>query len=171
VSATTAQHVADDLADRVDLILDGGPAPQGLESTVIGFEDGRPVLLRAGALARDDIARIVGPLATPEGTRISSPGQLASHYAPRTPLRLDATSVSAGEALLVFGPPPPWASTAKTLNLSPPGDLIEAAANLFSHLRALDAAGAKGIAVMPIPHDGLGEAINDRLARAAAPRG
>jgi L-threonylcarbamoyladenylate synthase len=167
VSATTAQHVADDLAERVDLILDGGPAPRGLESTVIGFEDGRPVLLRAGALARDDIARIAGPLAAPTGTRISSPGQLASHYAPRTPLRLDADTAEAGEALLSFGPAATDGEMVR--NLSPSGDLTEAAANLFALLRALDASGARRIAVMPIPEHGLGEAINDRLRRAAAP--
>ncbi len=101
-----------------------------------------------------------------------APGMLASHYAPRTPLRLDAESVAAGEVLLAFGPRPVnGASMAvRTLNLSPRGDVIEAAANLFSYLRALDGAGATCIAVMPVPHDGLGEAINDRLRRAAAPR-
>ena len=101
-----------------------------------------------------------------------APGQLASHYAPRARLRLEAVSVNAGEALLDFGPAPPDGVTqaAAALNLSPRGDLIEAAANLFSHLRALDASGAAAIAVMPVPHEGLGEAINDRLQRAAAPR-
>jgi L-threonylcarbamoyladenylate synthase len=167
VSATTAQHVSDDLADRVDLILDGGPTPHGLESTVIGFEDNRPMLLRAGALAREDITRIAGPLAALTGTRISSPGQLASHYAPRTPLRLDADSVVPGEALLSFGPDAPEGERVRNLSLS--GDLTEAAANLFAMLRALDASGARRIAVMPIPGHGLGEAINDRLRRAAAP--
>jgi L-threonylcarbamoyladenylate synthase len=108
----------------------------------------------------------------PEDDAPLAPGMLASHYAPRTPLRLDARRVESGEALLAFGPTlaEGAASAAQVLNLSERGDLIEAAANLFSHLRALDAAGAKSIAVMPIPHDGLGEAINDRLARAAAPR-
>jgi L-threonylcarbamoyladenylate synthase len=134
---------------------------------VIGFEGGRPVLLRAGALARDDIARIAGPLAAQAGTRVSSPGQLVSHYAPRTPLRLDADTAEAGEALLSFGPAAP--DGAMVRNLSPSGDLIEAAANLFALLRALDASGARRIAVMPIPEHGLGEAINDRLRRAAAP--
>lgn len=169
VSATMAQHVADDLADRVDLILDGGPTPQGLESTVIGFEDSRPVLLRAGALARDDIARVTGPLTAPSNARISSPGQLASHYAPRKPLRLDVDAVEPGEALLSFGPAAPDGEMAR--NLSPSGDLTEAAANLFALLRVLDASGAQRIAVMPIPEHGLGEAINDRLRRAAAPAG
>jgi L-threonylcarbamoyladenylate synthase len=176
VSPTAAKHVHADLGGRIDMILDGGATPVGLESTIVSCL-GEPVLLRPGGVPRADIEQILEqPLreareSMQEQDAPIAPGQLASHYAPRTPLRLDATSVSAGEALLVFGPPPPWASTAKALNLSPPGDLIEAAANLFSHLRALDAAGAKGIAVMPIPHDGLGEAINDRLARAAAPRG
>ena len=98
-----------------------------------------------------------------------APGMLASHYAPRTPLRLNARDVRAGEALLAFGPRCAEGG-AQSLNLSPSGDLVEAAANLFSHLRALDASGARAIAVMPIPNEGLGEAINDRLARAAAPR-
>ena len=107
-----------------------------------------------------------------EGEAPLAPGQLASHYAPRSPLRLDATSLSAGEALLAFGAEMPAGATpVRMLNLSARGDLIEAAANLFSHLRALDAAGATAIAVMPVPHEGLGEAINDRLQRAAARRG
>ena len=138
------------------------------------------MLLRPGALPRAEIERIA-PLADPppaaaqsnddEGAPLA-PGQLASHYAPRARLRLDAQSVNAGEALLAFGPAPPDGVTqvAAALNLSPRGDLIEAAANLFSHLRALDASGATTIAVMPVPHEGLGEAINDRLQRAAAPR-
>jgi L-threonylcarbamoyladenylate synthase len=135
------------------------------------------MLLRPGGLPRDDIERVLGrPLAEPpagiaatDGTPLA-PGMLASHYAPRTPLRLDAEHVGAGEALLAFGSTPTDGSenAARVLNLSQRGDLIEAAANLFSHLRALDAAGANTIAVMRIPPDGLGEAINDRLARAAA---
>ena len=140
---------------------------------------GEPMLLRPGGLPRDDIERVLGrPLAeppagiAPEDDAPLAPGMLASHYAPRTPLRLDARRIESGEALLAFGPKlaDGAGGAAITLNLSLRGDLIEAAANLFSHLRALDAAGAKSIAVMPIPHDGLGEAINDRLARAAAPR-
>ncbi|MGB6321375.1 MAG: Sua5 family C-terminal domain-containing protein, partial [Xanthobacteraceae bacterium] len=100
------------------------------------------------------------------------PGMLASHYAPRTPVRLDAESVKAGEALLAFGPAPARDAekAVKALNLSARGDVLEAAANLFSYLRLLDGAGATAIAAMPIPHDDLGEAINDRLRRAAAPR-
>jgi L-threonylcarbamoyladenylate synthase len=168
ITATTAQHVAQSLGDRVDLILDGGATPLGLESTVIGFDGGRPVLLRAGAIARADIEAVAGSLA-PAGAKIQSPGQLASHYAPRAPLRLDAMTVRNEEALLAFGPLiPPGAC--RMLNLSVSGDLKEAAANLFAMLHTLDADGAAAIAVMPIPNIGLGEAINDRLRRAAGPR-
>jgi L-threonylcarbamoyladenylate synthase len=177
VSPTTAGHVLADLRGRIELIVDGGPAPMGLESTIVACL-GQPVLLRPGALPRAEIER-VAPLSEPAPAAAAgahaapiAPGQLASHYAPRARLRLDATSVSGGEALLAFGPalPSGAAQAARVLNLSPRGDLIEAAANLFSHLRALDASGAAVIAVMPVPHGGLGEAINDRLARAAAPR-
>jgi L-threonylcarbamoyladenylate synthase len=175
VSPTTAQHVLSDLRGRIDLLLDGGPSPVGLESTIVACI-GEPTLLRPGGLPRTDIERVLGhPLAdSPPSAEASeeapiAPGQLASHYAPRTLLRLNADSVHAGEALLAFGEPlPPGARS--VLNLSPRADMIEAAANLFSHLRALDALGAPAIAVMPIPQIGLGEAINDRLQRAAAPR-
>jgi L-threonylcarbamoyladenylate synthase len=174
VSPTTAGHVRDDLAGRVDLILDGGPAPLGVESTIVACVDREPVLLRSGGLPRAEIERVLGrPLAGGEnlaadaGEALLAPGMLSSHYAPRARLRLDATSVQAGEALLAFGSPLPGA--ARVLNLSAAGDVVEAAANLFAHLRALDAGGARAIAVMPIPRHGLGEAINDRLARAAAP--
>jgi L-threonylcarbamoyladenylate synthase len=159
VSATTAQHVAEELGDKVGLILDGGPVALGIESTVIGFEDGRPVLLRPGAVPRDDLP----PLAAPAAGKITSPGQLESHYAPRARLRLNAAHAEPGEVLLAFGDSP-------GMNLSPKGDMKEAAANLFAMLRALDASGADAIAVMPIPEHGLGEAINDRLRRAAAAR-
>jgi L-threonylcarbamoyladenylate synthase len=178
VSPTTAAHVLADLRGRIDLIVDGGSTPVGVESTIIACLDA-PILLRPGGLPRDDIERVLKrPLAEPPAGIVSeddaplAPGMLASHYAPRTPLRLDANRVERGEGLLAFGPTlaEGAGSAAITLNLSQRGDLIEAAANLFSHLRALDVAGAKSIAVMPIPHDGLGEAINDRLARAAAPR-
>jgi len=178
VSPTTAQHVLADLRGRIELIVDGGPTPVGLESTIVACLD-QPMLLRPGALPRAEIERLL-PLAEPsriadpadEDTLPTAPGQLASHYAPRARLRLDAHSVSAGEALLAFGPTPAAGAelAALALNLSQGRDLIEAAANLFSHLRALDASGAATIAVMPVPHQGLGEAINDRLARAAAPR-
>ena len=163
VSATLAAHVADGLADKVDFILDGGAAPLGLESTVVGFEDDRVLLLRPGAITREDIEAEIGPLSAPDDL-IRSPGQLASHYAPRAVLRLNAREIAAGEKLLGFG-----AVANATLNLSPSGDLKEAAANLFAMLRALDRQ-TKTIAVSPIPDSGLGEAINDRLRRAAAPR-
>jgi len=177
VSPTTAAHVRADLAGRIALIVDGGPTPMGLESTIVACL-GEPALLRPGALPRTEIERIVtlapAPAIEPsaDADLPIAPGQLASHYAPRARLRLDASDVNAGEALLAFGPRPIAGAGHATavLNLSPRGDLIEAAANLFSHLRALDAAGARAIAVMPVPHKGLGEAINDRLARAAAPR-
>jgi len=179
VSPTTAQHVLADLGGRIALILDAGATPMGVESTIIACLD-RPVLLRPGALPRAAIERVV-PLAEPptladhgEADAVPlAPGQLLSHYAPRAQLRLEAHSVKAGEALLAFGASPPADAerAAFSLNLSAGGDLIEAAANLFSHLRALDACGAASIAVMPVPHEGLGEAINDRLERAAAPRG
>jgi L-threonylcarbamoyladenylate synthase len=175
VSPTTAAHVLADLGGRVELIVDGGPAPLGLESTIVACL-GAPVLLRPGALPRAEIERVV-PLAEPAPAAAGpsaaplAPGQLASHYAPRARLRLDAASVNAGEALLAFGPAlaPGAERAACILNLSPRSDLIESAANLFSHLRALDASGTAVIAVMPVPHAGLGEAINDRLVRAAAP--
>ena len=167
VSATTAQHVADDLADHVALVLDGGPTPIGLESTIVAIgNDGRATLLRSGAIARADLESITGPLATPQHGAIESPGMLESHYAPRARLRLDADGPRDGEAYLAFGAPAP----AHGLTLSATGDLIEAAANLYAHLRALDASGAQTIAVAPIPSHGLGEAIRDRLQRAAAPR-
>jgi L-threonylcarbamoyladenylate synthase len=167
VSATTAEHVAEELGDKVQMILDGGPTTLGLESTVVGFEGNRAVLLRPGGTLRESIEAIASPMAAP-GEKISSPGQLASHYAPKAALRLNATDVGDDEALLAFGRP---LAGAKTIaNLSPSGDPVEAAANLFAMLRQLDNSGVKQIAVMPIPEHGLGEAINDRLRRAAAPR-
>jgi L-threonylcarbamoyladenylate synthase len=169
VSPTTAKHVADELAGRVDMILDAGPCPVGIESTVIGFDKDKPVLLRAGAVVREEIEKITGPLHDPLGDIIQSPGMMASHYAPRAYLRLNATEVKSGEALLAFGCDIPEGAVA-TSNLSEAGDLREAAVNLFAMLRRLDSTGAAAIAVMPVPGRGLGEAINDRLARAAAPR-
>jgi L-threonylcarbamoyladenylate synthase len=165
VSPTTTAHVAEELGDKVDFILDGGPTTIGIESTVIGFEGDTPVLLRPGGVARDAIERLAGPLAAPSNATIQSPGQLESHYAPRAKLRLNANDIRPGEALLAFGPHDFGAA----LNLSAAGDLMEAAANLFAMLRTLDKT-ADAIAVMPIPDEGLGEAINDRLMRAAAPR-
>ena len=172
VSPTAAQHVLADLDGRIDLIVDGGPASVGVESTIVSCL-GTPTLLRPGGIPRDAIERVLGhPLVVaelPSEEAPLAPGMLASHYAPTSPLRLDAVDVRPGEALLAFGSDAP-AGVARTLNLSVSGDLVEAAANLFSHLRMLDASRAAAIAVMPIPNEGLGEAINDRLARAAAPR-
>lgn len=172
VSPTNAEHVLSDLRGRIDLVLDGGACPVGVESTIVSCLD-TPTLLRPGGLAREEIERVLGhPLASSaesDDEAPLAPGMLTSHYAPRARVRLDAVTAEAGEALLAFGAAP--ASGGPVLNLSPRGDLVEAAANLFSHLRALDASGAQRIAVMTVPNDGLGEAINDRLARAAAPRG
>jgi L-threonylcarbamoyladenylate synthase len=178
VSATSAAHVQSDLAGRIDLIVDGGAVTVGVESTIVGcFE--APMLLRPGGLPRDAIERVLGrrllePPADREGDsgQPLAPGMLASHYAPRTPLRLNADDIKVGEALLAFGPTAPPGAEAATamLNLSARGELAEAATNLFGYLRALDARGARAIAVMPVPHHGLGEAINDRLRRAAMGR-
>jgi L-threonylcarbamoyladenylate synthase len=179
VSPTTADHVLADLADRVDLVLDGGPARVGVESTILACLGDGVRLLRPGGLPREAIERALGravdeapAAAVGEGEAPLAPGMLASHYAPRAALRLDADEVRPGEALLAFGPdlPAGAGAAAKVLNLSARRDLVEAAASLFSHLRELDHAGVRAIAVMPIPREGLGEAINDRLARAAAPR-
>jgi L-threonylcarbamoyladenylate synthase len=171
LSPTSAQHVAEGLGHEVALILDDGPTAIGLESTIVDLT--RPVsrLLRPGGLAVEEIETAIGPLAMAEaGGAPQAPGMLESHYAPNLPLRLNAAMVSAEEALLAFGSAVP-AGAHKTLNLSPSGDLTQAAANLFSHLRRLDASGAHRIAVMVVPEEGLGRAINDRLRRAAAPRG
>jgi L-threonylcarbamoyladenylate synthase len=171
ISPTTAAHVARSLGDRVPLILDGGPCPLGLESSVLDLTGERPALLRPGAVTREALEARLGPLAGPEaGEAPKSPGQLESHYAPALPLRLEARRAGPREALLAFGPDPP-AGAAATLNLSASGDLVEAAANLFAHLHALDRPELEAIAVMPVPETGLGAAINDRLRRAAAPRG
>jgi L-threonylcarbamoyladenylate synthase len=153
------------------MILDGGACAGGIESTVVGATGDTPVLLRLGAVPREELEAVLGrrlPLVG-EGAAIASPGQLARHYAPNTPLRLDATDVRPDEALLAYGPRAPQGALT-TINLSARGDLQEAAANLFASLRALDESGALAIAVMPIPADGLGEAINDRLRRAAQAR-
>jgi L-threonylcarbamoyladenylate synthase len=171
VSPTTAQHVRADLEGRIDLIIDGGSASVGVESTIVSCL-GAPTLLRPGGVPRDAIERVLGhALGEAEATSEAAPlapGMLASHYAPKSRLRLNAVTIDPGEAVLGFGDAPSGGSI--MLNLSRSGDLVEAAANLFSHLRTLDACGARGIAVMPIPNEGLGEAINDRLARAASPR-
>ncbi|WP_421785911.1 L-threonylcarbamoyladenylate synthase [Hyphobacterium sp.] len=166
ISPTTAQHVADGLGNRVDIILDGGACSVGLESTVIGFDGETPLLLRKGGIGRQEIEAVAGRLGSPApDAPKASPGMLASHYAPAASLRINAKSPRSGEVYLGFGPD--WPAD---LNLSPTGRLDEAAANLFAYLRRLDASGARAIAVAPIPDKGLGEAINDRLRRAAAPR-
>ncbi len=173
VSPTAAAHVLSDLRGRIDMILDGGPTLVGIESTIVACLD-RPALLRPGGAPRGAIERALGttlaeaPLEEPVAPL--APGMLASHYAPRARLRLNARDVRDGEALLAFGPDRTAGAARHTLNLSEAGDLVEAAANLFSHLRTLDALNATTIAVMPIPGEGLGEAINDRLSRAAAPK-
>jgi L-threonylcarbamoyladenylate synthase len=169
VSPTSAAHVLTDLRGRIDMVIDAGSCAVGVESTIVGLL-GEPTLLRPGGLPREQIERVLGaPLEMAAMTDDAplAPGMLSSHYAPKARLRLDADGPRDGEALLAFGPAP---AAGITLNLSPRGDLIEAAANLFSHLRALDTSGARGIAVMKVPHEGLGEAINDRLTRAAAPK-
>ncbi len=178
VSPTTAEHVQSDLSGRIDLIVDGGPVQVGVESTIVGcFE--APMLLRPGGLPRAEIERVLGralvqpPVdADSDSSQPLAPGMLASHYAPRTKVRLGAMRLEPGEALLAFGSHPVSGidAAAAVMNLSARGDLTEAAANLFGYLRALDTQGARTIAVMPIPNDGLGEAINDRLRRAAVGR-
>jgi len=173
VSPTTAAHVAADLDGRVDFILDAGPCRHGLESTIVACLGPAPQLLRPGAITREAIEAALGfPIDTPSGARAApnAPGQLASHYAPKAELRLGASRASADEAALDFGGALKSSAARARLDLSPSGDLVEAASHLFSYLRALDAEGAKRIAVAPIPERGLGTAINDRLRRAAAPR-
>ena len=174
VSPTTAAHVAADLTDRVDWILDAGPCRHGVESTIVACLGDWPQLLRPGAITREAIESALGaPIDAMSAARTApnAPGQLPSHYAPKAELRLGAASVSPDEAALDFGGALRGARLSARLDLSPSGDLVEAAAHLFSYLRALDAAGAERIAVAPIPAHGLGAAINDRLRRAAAPRG
>ncbi|TWI30214.1 translation factor SUA5 [Bradyrhizobium yuanmingense] len=178
VSPTLAAHVESDLAGRIDLIIDGGPVTVGVESTIVGCFDA-PMLLRPGGLSRERIEAVLGaPLARPpveagsDDSQPLAPGMLASHYAPRALVRLNAREVAPGEALLAFGPErlPGLDAASAVMNLSPTADLDEAAANLFGYLRSLDAKAPRAIAVMPIPEDGLGEAINDRLRRAAVAR-
>jgi L-threonylcarbamoyladenylate synthase len=178
VSPTTATHVQSDLEGRIDLIVDGGAVAVGVESTIVGCF-GEPMLLRPGGLPREKIERVLGRTlvqppedANSDHAQPLAPGMLASHYAPRTPVRLNVDRIEAGEALLAFGPDEVSGVDASTIvvNLSARGDLAEAAANLFGYLRALDTRGARTIAVMPVPHHGLGEAINDRLRRAAMGR-
>jgi L-threonylcarbamoyladenylate synthase len=178
VSPTTAAHVQSDLAGRIDLIVDGGAVEVGVESTIVGCFD-EPMLLRPGGLPRAEIERVLGralrqaPADAESGSgQPLAPGMLASHYAPRAKVRLNAVKLEAGEALLAFGLGAISGIDAASavMNLSERGDLDEAAANLFGHLRALDGKGVRTIAVMSIPDEGLGEAINDRLRRAAVGR-
>jgi L-threonylcarbamoyladenylate synthase len=179
VSPTTAQHVLDGLSGRIAAVLDGGPCAVGVESTVLDLAAGGAALLRPGGVPVEAIEAVIGPVARPipiaaaAATRtLRSPGMMLSHYAPALPVRLDATTVAADEALLAFGPPVPGAGV--IWQLSETRDLREAAARLFAGLRWLDAEGARRglarIAAMPVPQDGLGAAIDDRLQRAAAPR-
>ena len=172
VSPTRARHVADSLGEEI-LIVDDGPCPVGLESTVVACTGDRPAILRPGGVTADAIAEIAGPvrIAGEHGRGPApSPGMLRHHYAPRSPVRLEARSVAPDEALLSFGRHE-INGASDELNLSADGDLAEAAANLFAMLRALDRPEHGAIAVMPIPEHGLGQAINDRLRRAARPRG
>lgn len=176
VSPTRAEHVRADLDGRIAAILDGGAAPVGVESTVVACLDGRPRLLRPGGVTREALEAVLGrPLEGPQEADAAhpvGPGLLASHYAPRASVRLGAQAVAPGEAALLFGGfrPPGLTDAVAWIDLSERGDLAEAAAALFSGLRFLDESGARTIAVVPIPETGLGEAIADRLSRAAAPR-
>lgn len=166
LSPTEAAHVADMLGDGVAMILDGGPCRYGIESTVVDVSGNEPVLLRTGAIATDEIeASLERHLAAPGSGPARSPGMQLRHYAPRIPIRMDADRVAPSEALLAFGPTP-LPGAAATLNLSPSGDTTEAAANLFAMLHRLDDPRFTAIAVMPVPAQGLGVAIRDRLRRA-----
>jgi L-threonylcarbamoyladenylate synthase len=168
VSPTLADHVKQSLGGKVDLVIDGGASRIGLESTVLDLTQHTATILRPGAITAEQIAALIGPVrvAMEDPAAPKSPGQLASHYAPSLPVRLNVSTPAADEAFLAFG-----TVQNAALNLSAKGDVIEAAANLFAMLRALDdAARYKGIAVAPIPAEGIGIAINDRLKRAAAPR-
>ena len=183
ISPTEAEHVWADLNGRIDAIVEGWSSPIGVESTILSCLGERPVLLRPGGVTRAEIEAVLGapldesleePLnENADATqRPIAPGLLQSHYAPQAQVRLNATAIEPGEAVLLFGPDAPHGleQASAQLNLSFRGDLREAAANLFAMLRRLDVAGIRRIAVVPIPTEGLGEAINDRLARAAAPR-
>ena len=175
VSPTLPAHVIADLEGRIDAVLDGGASPLGLESTIVDCTGTTPLLLRPGGVPRADVERTLGVdvADAPKTEAPQSPGRLASHYATRARIRLEASEVRSGEAALNFGAQKIAGieQAHAVLDLSPRGDLVEAAANLFAHLRALDTSGAAAIAVAPIPQAGLGEAINDRLVRGAAPRG
>ncbi|MDX8480002.1 L-threonylcarbamoyladenylate synthase [Mesorhizobium sp. VK24D] len=172
ISATTAQAVAADLGGKIKLVVDGGATPVGLESTIVKIEDGKLKLLRPGGIAAEEIEAVAGVELVRGAAGIEAPGMLASHYAPGASMRLNVGRIASGEALLAFGRDRAegWQNAVAVRNLSETGDLREAATNLFAYMQALDRSGAATIAVEPIPFDGLGEAINDRLARAAAPR-
>ncbi len=163
-SPTTYADAYAETGDKCAAALDGGPCQVGLESTVVAVLDGPVRLLRPGAVTRAQLEAIVGPLAEADDDAKRSPGRLALHYAPDAPVRIDAEAPKAGEAFLAFGE---WPEGEGVLNLSPSGDLAEAAANLFAYLRAADRLEPAAIAVAKIPDEGLGEAINDRLRRAA----
>lgn len=174
ISTTDAQHVADDLGERINLILDDGRTLIGVESTIVKIDGEKIYLLRPGGIARETIEEATGRalLKIGDDSTIQAPGMLSSHYAPNAQLVLEATECAAGDALIRFGTAPVAGQeqAAIVLDLSSTGNLAEAAANLFHHLKAADASGAQTICVMPIPSHGLGEAIIDRLLRAAAPR-
>ncbi|WP_417783062.1 L-threonylcarbamoyladenylate synthase [Terasakiella pusilla] len=167
ISPTQASHVAQSLPGKVDMILDGGPCAVGLESTVVDACGDRAGFLRPGGVSIEQLEAVAGPLIYPDDAPDApkSPGMLTSHYAPTLPMRLNASTRKDGEILLGFGD-----CEGASLNLSPTGDLEEAAANLFAMMRELDQDGYQTMAVSPIPKEGLGLAINDRLKRAAAPR-
>ena len=167
ISPTMAQHVADDLGAKVDLVLDGGACVVGLESTILKIEGDTITLLREGGISREQIEQVIGPVKLAQkDSAVQAPGMMLAHYAPSIPVRLNAKCVMEGEALLAFGASKN-SSPVATLNLSPTGELVEAAHNLFAMLKQLDKSGAASIAVEPIPKEGLGAAINDRLRRAA----
>ena len=178
VSPTTPDHVLEDLDGLIDAVVMGPSAEVGVESTIVSCLVHPPVMLRPGGLAREAIeaelgCRLADPGASDDDQAAPlAPGMLLSHYAPRAKVRLNVHTIEEGEAVLLFGSVsmPGLARSVATLNLSPSGDLAEAAAALFGALRTLDASGASSIAVAPVPSHGLGEAINDRLHRAAAPR-
>jgi L-threonylcarbamoyladenylate synthase len=178
VSPTTAAHVLADLDGRIDAVVDGGATHVGVESTIVAFLDGPPRLLRPGGVPTAELEAVLGcsleraAEEVAEGDAPLAPGMLASHYAPRAAVRLDARSVMPGEAVLAFAGQRPAGheQAVAVIDLSPGGDLVEAAGRLFAALRALDETGATAIAVTSVPEDGIGEAINDRLRRAAAPR-
>ncbi len=172
VSATTPLHVMESLGDKVDLILGAGRSPIGIESTILDISGAAPIILRQGGITQTEIENVIGKVNvfTGHSQAPTAPGQLESHYAPNATVRLNATTVNAGEALLAFGPDMGLKTDKISLNLSERGDLHEAAANLFAMLRELDKPDIKTIAIMPIPETGLGIAMNDRLRRAAAPR-